>query len=312
MDVGPYPDFAAAARDVLRHLHERIGMQLWMVTRTTGDDWIVLEAHDAGYGVAAGAVYSWSDTFCSRMVAGEGPGVAPDAAAVPAYAQAPIGQELKIGAYVGVPLHDEDGALLGTLCAIDPEAQPGALGVEEDTVHLLGRLLSSLLAREISGDELYRRTEAAERRAHVDALTGAANRHAWELALEQEESRAARLGLPAAVCIIDLDDFKAVNDTRGHAAGDELLRRTAATLIASVRPHDVVARIGGDEFGVLLTACDRATAALVAERIDRALDTAGIRASLGWTAREPGRPLQAAAHAADEAMYARKQMRRLS
>ena len=75
------PDFAGASREVLSFLHQRIGMDLWMVSRADNEDWVVLTAEDHGYGVRASDVFRWADTFCSRMVRGDGPRVAPRAAA---------------------------------------------------------------------------------------------------------------------------------------------------------------------------------------------------------------------------------------
>ena len=74
------PDFAGASREVLSFLHQRIGMDLWMVSRADNEDWVVLAAEDHGYGVRQGDVFRWADTFCSLMVNGDGPRVAPSAA----------------------------------------------------------------------------------------------------------------------------------------------------------------------------------------------------------------------------------------
>ncbi|WP_295994039.1 hypothetical protein [Rugamonas sp.] len=103
-------DFAEASRATMAFLRERCGFQLWMVTRAEGEDWIVLHADDHGYGVRAGQVYRWTDSFCSRMVRGLGPRVAPDSARVDSYAAAPIGRLVDIGAYIGIPLTRADGA----------------------------------------------------------------------------------------------------------------------------------------------------------------------------------------------------------
>ena len=123
-DTNIFGSFHEAANAVLRHLHEALGFDLWMVTRREGDDWIVLHAADQGYGVKQGDVFRWMDSFCSRMVRGEGPRIAPRSQEIPVYAAAPIGQQVDIGAYVGVPLDWHDGRLFGTLCAIHPQPQP--------------------------------------------------------------------------------------------------------------------------------------------------------------------------------------------
>lgn len=94
----------------------------------------------------------------------------------------------------------------------------------------------------------------AEAEALTDPLTGLANRRALEAALAQEVAALARGGAPFAVAHLDLDHFKAVNDSLGHAAGDHVLTRVATVLRAETRRGDVVARVGGDEFVLLLRA----------------------------------------------------------
>ena len=309
LPVPAFDSFASASRAVLEHLQAQFPMGLWMVTRTSGDDWIVLDAADERYGVGAGDLFRWSDSFCSRMVVGDGPTVAPDAEAVPAYAEAPIGRQVNIGAYVGVPLALADGELFGTLCAIDPDRQGDALTGAGDQAALLGKLLSTILDRELAADRQARQAEVSRRQAEVDALTGLPNRRAWESALEAEEVRCRRYGVPAAVCFVDLDGFKEINDRGGHEAGDEQLRVAARVLAETARSGDVVARVGGDEFAVLLLEADQDQAAAATERFDRALADAGVPGSVG-AARRPARGTLADAVAeADAAMYATKRSR---
>jgi diguanylate cyclase (GGDEF)-like protein len=109
--------------------------------------------------------------------------------------------------------------------------------------------------------------EEVQRAARTDALTGLLNHGAMQVRLREEIARARRDGSPLSAAIIDLDDFKRVNDVRGHQAGDELLRRVSATLQGQLRPYDQVARYGGDEFVLLLPGSDEADARMVAERV---------------------------------------------
>nr|WP_240188532.1 GGDEF domain-containing protein [Nakamurella flavida] len=91
-----------------------------------------------------------------------------------------------------------------------------------------------------------------ERQARTDPLTGALNRTGLTDRATQELARAARTSTPLTVAVLDLDDFKAVNDTRGHAAGDRLLVDVVEGLRQEMRPYDGIARLGGDEFMVLM------------------------------------------------------------
>ena len=100
-----------------------------------------------------------------------------------------------------------------------------------------------------------------------DALTGLANRRAFELALGREVDRVARSGESALLLTLDIDHFKRVNDTWGHAAGDQVIKAVAQALLDSVRPMDLVARVGGEEFAIILPNCAVAFGQTVAERI---------------------------------------------
>jgi diguanylate cyclase (GGDEF)-like protein len=109
------------------------------------------------------------------------------------------------------------------------------------------------------------------RSAREDALTGLLNRGAFEAALASEVERARRYVRSLALCICDLDGFKARNDTRGHAAGDAALARVGAMLRALSRASDVAGRIGGDEFAVVLPEIGATGAAAFAAKLTRAL-----------------------------------------
>jgi diguanylate cyclase len=100
-----------------------------------------------------------------------------------------------------------------------------------------------------------------------DALTGLANRRHFESVLTRELDRVARSGEPALLLLLDIDRFKRVNDRHGHVAGDMVLKAVAESLLHCVRPMDTVARIGGEEFAVVLPNCPPAFGPMVAERM---------------------------------------------
>ncbi len=144
------------------------------------------------------------------------------------------------------------------------------------------------------------------RTAEIDSLTEVANRRAFDSVVES--MRVSLDERPVAVLIIDVDDFKRVNDTRGHAAGDSVLRLVAGVLAAEVRSGDIVARLGGDEFGVLLPGAGPSAAYLVADRMAKvisALEGEAVTVSIG-VANGATSAVIDTLHAADLAMYVAK------
>ncbi|MDE2147369.1 MAG: GGDEF domain-containing protein [Burkholderiales bacterium] len=109
-----------------------------------------------------------------------------------------------------------------------------------------------------------------------DALTGLANRRAFDLAVLREIDRVARSGEPALLLALDIDHFKRINDRHGHAAGDRVLSAVAAALIESVRPMDLVARVGGEEFAIILPNCASSFGQTVAERVRRRIQSLSV------------------------------------
>lgn len=155
-----------------------------------------------------------------------------------------------------------------------------------------------------------------EARADVDPLTDVLNRRGFDRELARALSYVKRYGGRAALVLIDLDGFKAVNDSHGHAAGDALLKAVAARLVASVRASDIVARLGGDEFAALLWNLDESQAAVKTRDIEVSIsavraDGLAVGASAGAVMLDGDRTPGDITDAADRAMYARKRERRV-
>lgn len=143
--------------------------------------------------------------------------------------------------------------------------------------------LSSWLALPLGQDvfpalqRLKERLQELSFQKNHDSLTGLRNRRAFEQALSLETERAARFKTPLSLCVMDLDNFKIVNDTYGHPCGDEVLRAVGAILVAETRKIDIPARIGGEEFALLLPGTGLLRAQTLLERILDSLRTTVVR-----------------------------------
>jgi len=182
---------------------------------------------------------------------------------------------------------------------------PGDVRLPADVTERELRLACRLLAEVVRlRRKEHARTETHRRLAEealTDPLTGLPNRRAWDRALR--ERLATTADSPGRLClaILDLDHFKRINDTYGHAAGDDVLRRAGKVIGAGLRESDFVARLGGDEFGLLLSVPDEATAEAVVDRVRSSLPsglarngTHAVTASAGFQltpSRAPTAPL---------------------
>jgi len=166
--------------------------------------------------------------------------------------------------------------ILQSAAQVQPEdfrlgAEVGALGFITDPTDL-----DLLLARTRTLLDFKAYLDTCEEAAFTDHLTGLANRRRFERQLAREIARTARYGHPFCLLMLDIDDFKRVNDTFGHAAGDEAIRRLAKALQEGIRGVDLAARMGGEEFAVLLTETAAARGLEVAERLRQAIKATEI------------------------------------
>jgi diguanylate cyclase (GGDEF)-like protein len=167
--------------------------------------------------------------------------------------------------------------------------------------------------------QLKARLAEMEGLADRDALTPLLNRRAFLRELSRVRTFAERYGAPASLVFFDLDGFKRLNDRLGHAAGDDALRAVAERLQANIRESDVVGRLGGDEFGVILAQADHATAETKARALAQAIEDAplsfggalvSLQISYGVRQLGAGAAAEQLLAEADAAMFARKRARR--
>jgi diguanylate cyclase (GGDEF)-like protein len=170
----------------------------------------------------------------------------------------------------------------------------------------LGRSFNSM------ADELTRATAALEHQARTDGLTGLANRRYFDEEVERACARARRHASPLSLLVLDIDDFKSINDTLGHVAGDQVLKTVAAVYDSTRRAGDFIARLGGDEFAILLPGTRRTGAETLAAQLQQAvIDCASewgatFSVSIGVAVATADADPDRLAHEADLEMYASK------
>lgn len=187
---------------------------------------------------------------------------------------------------------------------------------EHDGLRFFGAFLEDLRPRRRMEEENEALLTRLEQEAMTDVLTEIANRRAFEAEAAQMMARSQRSGKPVAVGIADIDHFKNINDEHGHPVGDVVLRTVARRIVDAARATDFVARIGGEEFGLLFPETPLETAIGIAHRIREAIAASPIQAddgaevcatiSIGLAAMMPGSSLEDALASADCALYAAK------
>ena len=244
-------------------------------------------------------------SFCGHVILDDHILIIEDAQADFRFADNPfVTSEPHIRFYAGCPIHSPDGHRIGTLCLIDP--RPRRLSDEDQRTF---RDFAKLVENEI----------ALSTQATVDELTQIANRRGFNLVARHLLSVCLRNDTDAELAFFDLDGFKAVNDNFGHAYGDKMLQHFARLLSKCFRAADVVARIGGDEFAVLMVGSDPASNAAL-RRLENlaAAETSKLARRLAWSVgriqfdAERHSTIEAMLADADSRMYQSKLRRRLT
>lgn len=200
-------------------------------------------------------------SFCTRTVAQNTPLIVPDATVDPRFRDSPlVTSKDPVRFYVGVPLCTPAGFNIGALCATDPK--PG--NIDEGQLHgmqdLAGVVMNLLELRRL---------------ATVDSLTGAVTCRSFTQEMDRAFSSYRRFGQEMACVMLDLDHFKQVNDTYGHAVGDDVLRAIGGIVAEHVRDVDVFGRVGGEEFALIVSDTPLAVSRL-AKRLRRQIEAVKI------------------------------------
>lgn len=207
-------------------------------------------------------------SFCGHAILGDGAFVVEDAHNDERFIDNPllIGQK-HIRFYAGYPIRYLDGSKLGTLCIKDVKPRQ----FSEDDRQLL-KDLATIVEHEIQAVEL----------ATMDELTGILNRRGFNMSAEKSLNICKRGALPVALVFLDLNEFKPINDKFGHAEGDKALQLFASILDDVGRDSDIVARMGGDEFVILLVDADKNAVDEVMKRFSQQIQRCNEQQALGY------------------------------
>lgn len=262
----------------------------------------LIDSHRQWYKAAIGTPHTEvpiEETFCRVVLRDKAPLLVGDASEDIRFRDNPhVTAPAGVRFYASVPITTREGHIVGTICAIDSRARQ-ATGNELS-------ILADLAEIAVSEMEL-------RQLATIDGLTGVATRRAFREEGNKHVALARRHRGALSLVSIDVDHFKSINDTYGHAAGDRVLTTLAQAVREAVRQTDIVGRIGGEEFALLLPHTDRARAQEVAEKLRtqvRALRLPGmhppinVSASFGVATLDPDRDdMDGLLQKADEALY---------
>lgn len=236
-----------------------------IITRVDGDELEILSAQFPDERFKRGARFKLASMYSGRVIAA-GETIAIHDGRTPDWEGHPSHQNWKLEAYIGTPLR-VNGEIYGTISFAGPEPRATPFSeTEVDFIRLIAQWLGLAIEHRNVEDEL-------RHNALHDALTGLPNQRLFYDRVQVAMAQAKRSGEKVAVCFLDLDRFKVINDTLGHRIGDGLLQEVSARIASCLREGDTLARLGGDEFVVLLPDVgDVSAAGKIAQRLLDALE----------------------------------------
>lgn len=237
-------------RPLLEMLEAVTGLEstyLTSIDEIRGVQHVLYARNSSAMQIPEGLTVPWNDTLCKRALE-EGRAFTDD---VPAcWGDSQAARDLGIRTYVSKPVRMGNGALYGTLCAASTQRRPRTPEAER-----ILTLFAYLIGQQVEREQLIQKLLVANEKlaavAGTDQLTGLPNRRALMQALERMLAQGRRRQMDVQIAFLDLDDFKAINDTHGHEAGDQFLIAIAERMRSVMRAEDLVARLGGDEFVVV-------------------------------------------------------------
>ena len=301
-------DHRARMADILALGARHFGLDLAILSSIQGEVYRVEHCHDPAGGLSPGTTFDLGGTYCVHALSADGP-VGFHHAGESEIRTHPCYRDFGLEAYIGSPIQ-VNGALYGTLNFSSVRAcEPFS---RDDLV--LMQLLADTVGYEIHQSAMQKQLGVL---ARTDELTGLVNRRAVMESLRWQMSHSLRSGLPLTIMSLDLDHFKAINDTWGHAAGDQVLRGFSELLAGVTREVDLCGRLGGEEFIVVLPDTDASGGCVVGDRLRCRLagtpmpvsgrESIQVTVSAGLTSLQPEDDLESMLQRVDLALYQAKQ-----
>lgn len=243
-------ELRSALNSILCLLKHEVDLDLWMVTRVVDDDWIMLATTENTYDVEPDDIISWSTSVCNRMVSASGPNIVTSVEQVDEYANAPITKDLKFKSYIGYPLNDENGEVMGTLCAIDSREQDPELETKNQLFQDFVTVVETLMQQDIELQRLNTLVKEYKALDTSEEELGLPNQAAFTEIATLQKGLMRSSGSPLAIIYVKINKFPQ-ND---FAEDDSLesLKSVRDILTPYIREQDVLCKLKGNDFGMLL------------------------------------------------------------
>jgi diguanylate cyclase (GGDEF)-like protein len=290
-------------------LNETWPCKAWVVLRFTNKGWFVWHVEDEHYGFQEGDLFVPDEhgyfPFSEGAIADHGR----------SFSVACMRGDRKVifepvRGHVFHVIVTEDGEPFAGVLAISPNKLVESVCRSSAMISLLGEMVMQTHSVCTGYLEVSKQRQAAVAEASVDPLTGLINLRGWRNHASRELSRLKRKYRSTSVIIIDIDNFKFINDTKGHAEGDRLLHSIARILSDNVREGDIVARLGGDEFAILAMDTEKNGAEAMCETLKKEVLKSGVSCSFGFQHCCEGKSLELCIDEADKLMYENKRKNR--
>ncbi|GGB31968.1 hypothetical protein GCM10011316_00040 [Roseibium aquae] len=294
---------------------EHFGLPFGIISHVIEDRYTVVRAESPNGEIQVGEQYDLGETFCAKTLQSDS-AFAVSHTAESELASHPCARKFPLQAYIGAPLL-VDGEVYGTINFSGPEPRRREFSPTDcEIIRQFADWVGHEIARHRDHEALMEAKIRMERIASIDDLTGIMNRRAFLERASTEVARFRRTRRPFTTIMMDVDHFKTINDTYGHAVGDEVLKQFAALVNGALRAVDVFGRVGGEEFCLLLHNTTIEDGLLVADRIRAKIANScsvapvewDVTCSMGLTTIEDGDvDISALLQRADNALYRAKE-----